>query len=219
MSTEPGPAESHRVDGGHHDVAAYDLRQRHARDRGRLKVDRLLSHGITRGRVLEIGPGPGYLGLEWLKHTDGTTSIGLEANPQMAAVAGRNASEYSLSERARYVHGTGSRMPFASATFDGCFARNSLHEWSQPRATFDEMWRVLKPGGVLLMSDPRRDVFPPLRWLVRLYFRLRGCRSGRLSSVERVYTLAEVKDLIKGTALEGCSVRGSRIGVWVWGTR
>ena len=56
----------------------YDELQRGFRDRGWLRTKDIVKAGMTSGHALEIGPGPGYLGLEWLKSTEGTTLTGLE---------------------------------------------------------------------------------------------------------------------------------------------
>jgi len=53
----------------------YDDIMRESRDKGQLYTDEIIKFGITNGNALEIGPGPGYLGLEWLKKTTGTTLI------------------------------------------------------------------------------------------------------------------------------------------------
>ena len=47
-------------------VAMYDQMQRTLRDKGWMETGDLLKSGITGGHALEIGYGPGYLGLEWL---------------------------------------------------------------------------------------------------------------------------------------------------------
>jgi len=78
--------------------------------------------GITRGLALEVGPGPGYLGLEWLKRTDGTTLKGLDLSADMLRVAERNAAEYGMSDRVEYVHGGGDLLPFENGTFDAVFS-------------------------------------------------------------------------------------------------
>ena len=56
--------------------------------------------------------GPGYLGLEWLKQTQGMRLKGLDISPDMIALAERNAREYGLPDRVEYVCGKGSTMPF-----------------------------------------------------------------------------------------------------------
>ncbi len=85
--TKPRVPETDSGIQGEFDVTVYDQFQRSMRDRGWIETRELLSHGITGGYALEVGPGPGYLGLEWLKHTQATSLRGLEISPVMSAVA------------------------------------------------------------------------------------------------------------------------------------
>ena len=76
---------------GEFTVEIYDQMQKRFRDKNQIETKDIINSGITRGAALEIGPGPGYLGLEWLKHTRGTTLKGLDISADMIAVAQRNA--------------------------------------------------------------------------------------------------------------------------------
>ena len=86
---------------GEFTVAIYDRMQRRFRDKGWMETQSVIKSGITAGAALEVGSGPGYLGLEWLKSTQDTTLTGLDISPDMIAVARRNAAEYGFAERAR----------------------------------------------------------------------------------------------------------------------
>lgn len=68
-------------------VRLYDRMQWHPRDKGWMETEALVAAGITAGRAAELGPGPGYLGLEWLKKTVATTLTGIDISPDMAAPA------------------------------------------------------------------------------------------------------------------------------------
>jgi ubiquinone/menaquinone biosynthesis C-methylase UbiE len=200
-------------------VTAYDQMQRKLRDNGWMVTGEILKCGITHGCALEIGPGPGYLGLEWLKNTQGTTLKGLDISPDMVAIAGRNAGEYGLSQRAEYVHSSGSQMPFDDDTFDAVFTNGSLHEWAEPQGTFNEIWRVLKPGGRVFISDLRRDMFVLVRWFLWLNVEPKEIRPGLITSIEAAYTPDELRELIKGTALEACKLSGNLIGLTLTGIK
>ena len=88
---------------GEFEVQIYDQMQRRFRDKGWMETNAIIKSGIGSGCILEIGTGPGYLGLEWLKKTQGTTLKGLDISPDMIAVAQQNASEYGLSDRVEYM--------------------------------------------------------------------------------------------------------------------
>ncbi|MCF8054844.1 MAG: class I SAM-dependent methyltransferase [Deltaproteobacteria bacterium] len=80
-------------------------------NKGWIETKEIMNSGITKGLALEIGPGPGYLGLEWLKNTEGTNLKGPDINADMISIAERNAEKYGLSERAKYVCSSGHSMP------------------------------------------------------------------------------------------------------------
>ena len=48
---------------------------------------------------------------------------------------------------------TGDHLPVSDETFDGVFANMYLHHAPDPLATIKEMARVLKPAGVLCLTD------------------------------------------------------------------
>jgi ubiquinone/menaquinone biosynthesis C-methylase UbiE len=200
-------------------VEIYDQMQRRLRDRGWIETREIIKSGITEGLALEIGPGPGYLGLEWLKNTRGTALKGLDISADMIAVAERNARTYGLDKRVEYVQSSGAKLPFQDGFFDAVFTASSLHEWSEPKATLHEIWRVLKMGGSLLIADFRRDMFPLLKWFLWLIAKPNAIRPGLLTSVNAAYTPDEVRRLIQETKLSSCRVTGSPIGLKITGVK
>jgi ubiquinone/menaquinone biosynthesis C-methylase UbiE len=200
-------------------VEVYDQMQRRLRDKGWIETQDVIKAGITFGLALEIGPGPGYLGLEWLKSTQGTELKGLDISPDMIAVAERNARAYALHERVQYVLSSGARLPFQEASFDAVFTASSLHEWSEPKETLHQIWRVLKPGGRLFISDFRRDMFPLLKWCLWLIAKPKAIRPGLLTSINAAYTPDEVRALIRESELPSCEVKGGPMGLKVLGIK
>jgi len=202
---------------GEFTVQIYDRMQRKLRDKGWIETVDVIKSGITNGLALELGPGPGYLGLEWLKNTTGTSLIGLDISADMISVAERNADEYGLSDRADYVQSSGDRMPFKDDTFDAVFTNGSLHEWSEPEKTFDEIWRVLKKDGRVFISDLRRDMLFLIKWFLWISSKPREMRQGLVTSINAAYTPNELSSLVRGTGLESCTVSGNPIGVKLTG--
>ena len=44
-------------------------------------------------------------------------------------------------------------LPFADGHFVGAVTRAAMHRFAQPQGAFDEMFRVLRPGGVAVIAD------------------------------------------------------------------
>jgi ubiquinone/menaquinone biosynthesis C-methylase UbiE len=135
-----------------------------------------------------VGPGPGYLGLEWLKKTKDTQLTGIEISANMVKLAEKNAEEYGLSSRINYVIGDARNMPFIDNTFDGVFTNGSLHEWAKPIDIFNEIYRVLKPGGVYFISDLRRDINFFIKWLMKALVKPKEIKPGFITSINASYT-------------------------------
>ncbi len=204
---------------GEFNVQVYDQMQRRLRDKGWIETKDIINSGITSGLALEVGPGPGYLGLEWLKLTQGTMLKGLDISSDMIKIAEKNAKEYGLSDRVEYVLSSGEKMPFEDNMFDAVFTNGSLHEWSEPKKTFDEVWRILKPGGRIFISDLRRDMSFLIRWFLWINTKPKEIRPGLITSIHAAYTPDELKDLIKGTKLSQCQVSANLIGLKLTGVK
>ena len=194
-------------------VEIFDRFQRGMRERGWIETNAIIQSGICAGHALELGPGPGYVGLEWLKKTRDTRLTGLDISPDMVNLAERNARAYGLAERAEYVQSNASRMPFEEAHFEAVFSNGSLHEWEQPGSIFAEMYRVLKPGGRIFISDLKRDMPMPLRWFLWLTCRPKEIRPGLITSINAAYTRAELEELVRDTGLAGCRIAADAIGL------
>jgi ubiquinone/menaquinone biosynthesis C-methylase UbiE len=204
---------------GEFNTKAYDEMMRRMRDRSWLETKMIIGSGISSGLALEVGPGPGYLGLEWLKHTRDTTLRGLDISEDMIAIAERNAREYGLTERVKYVKGDASKMPFESEYFDAVFSNGSLHEWAKPEEILNEIGRVLKPGGLYCISDLRRDMNFFIRWFLWIMTKPKEIRPGLVTSINASYVMTEAEALFSKTKLQGWRVRKNPLGLVISGQK
>jgi len=201
------------------DVASYDRMMRKMWKRGWVETKEVIQSEITQGTALEISPGPGYLGIDWLQKTDGTSLVGLDISKEMLKRSRENASLEGVGDRANYVLGDACNMPFEDAQFDAVFANGGMHEWSTPLAVFNEIARVLKPGGLYCITDLRRDASVFIRKLLPLTIRERPMRQGFTSSLNAAYTLGEASVLAANSALSAPQISSSFMGLIISGVK
>jgi ubiquinone/menaquinone biosynthesis C-methylase UbiE len=211
IETESGIQGSH--------VEIFDRMARRMKDKGWIETDAIVKAGIDHGLALEVGPGPGYVGLEWLKRTDGTSLKGLDISADMVEIAKRNTKEYGFENRVEYVISGADTMPFDDNTFDGVFSTGSLHEWSEPKKIFNEIYRVLKPSGKFFVGDLRRDMNPVIKFLMRLFTKPKEIKPGLESSINASYTVTELGKTIENTSITSFNIKKDFIGLSVTGQK
>lgn len=205
---------------GQFDVELFNQFNKYMRDRGWIETKGILSAGLTQGKALEIGPGPGIKGLEWLKHTTGTYLTAYEISQAMIDIAKKNAREYGLSSRVEYIHGNAVEgLPFPNNTFDCIFSTGSLHEWERPVNVLNETYRLLKPGGRMFISDLRRDLHPVICTFFKLMAKPKEIRPGFVSSLNASYTAEELTDIMAKTPYRSFKVKKDFEGVSVVATK
>jgi ubiquinone/menaquinone biosynthesis C-methylase UbiE len=119
------------------------------------------------GRVLDVGVGTGR-NLPYLPAS--ATVSGVDVSPGMLAIARQRAADLGRAVDLREADAA--RLPFADGSFDTVVCALSLCAIADPRATIAETWRVLAPGGRLLLFDHVASTWPPvyaLQWLVERF--------------------------------------------------
>lgn len=198
-------------------VELFDQFARGMRDKGWNGIEEMIATGIKGGDLLEIGPGPGYVGLELAKKISPKSLTGCEISPAMLVFARKNAADYGID--AQYVQGNAMEMPFAEGTFDAVISNGSMHEWENPIRVFDEIYRVLRPGGRYCITDLRRDAHPLKKTAILLSVRPKAMRPGYVTSLNAAYTLTEITELLRHSALCGASVKNDFFGLSIAGQK
>lgn len=99
--------------------------------------------------VVDLGSGTGLSTMIWANAADQV--IGIEPNDDMRAEAARRRDEAG-SKYIRFISGLSNKTGLESESADVITVSQALH-WMEPHSTFDEVARVLKPGGVFIAYD------------------------------------------------------------------
>lgn len=120
--------------------------------------------GIASGdEVLDVGCGTGTLAVAAARAAEGVKMTGLDADGSILARARRRAAEAAV--EVRFDEGTATALPYADESFDVVLSTLMFHHLPDDakRETADELARVLRPGGRLVVADPGRPQDPLMR--------------------------------------------------------
>ena len=169
--------------------------------------------------VLEVAPGPGFLSIEMAK--SGKFPItALEISKTFVELVRTNAAKAGVAVDIR--EGNASAMPFADNAFDLIVCRVAFKNFSEPVKALKEMHRVLRPGGIGVVIDLRRDT--PMsairdyvdqtgmswinRWMTLLTF--------RFMLLKRAYTRQEMQQMLGQVPFHKVEVQEIAIGMEAW---
>jgi SAM-dependent methyltransferase len=118
---------------------------------GRVATD--LAGFVPRGQVLEVGSGPERLAARLAELAPGVQVTGVDISPEMVERANSLAANSGVADRVEFRIGNVASLPFADASFDAVVSTFSLHHWLDPAKGLEEIYRVLRPGGVARIYD------------------------------------------------------------------
>ena len=84
---------------------------------------------------------------------------GIDFSRTMVGAARRRNAAAVRAGRVDLRHGDAARLPFPDAAFDKVFGIHTVYFWPRPVNALREAWRVLRPGGRIILT-----VLPREKW-------------------------------------------------------
>lgn len=103
--------------------------------------------GITAGICLDIGSGGGHLGLSLAQITD-LNIVLMDILQDALTIAETRAAERGLDQRASTLLADVHEIPLEDESVNLCVSRGSVWFWEDQVKAFQEIYRVLVPGGM-----------------------------------------------------------------------
>jgi ubiquinone/menaquinone biosynthesis C-methylase UbiE len=105
--------------------------------------------------IVDLGTGPGLLSVELHKHYPQAAIIGVDPSAAMLDKARANAAKAGINEF-QVKPGRAEEIPLEEASVDLLVSQSSFHEWTSQQKGLSEIYRVLKPGGGVIVRDYNR---------------------------------------------------------------
>lgn len=105
------------------------------------------------GVVLDVGTGTGVIPLAGSTASGpGVKFVGVDLSEGMLAKARQNAVDKGLQTRIEFLKMDAENLVFADNSFDAVISLYALHHFPNPTRALSEMFRVLKPGGKVVIA-------------------------------------------------------------------
>ena len=124
------------------------------RDNKRMNLMALAALGIVKSdHVLEIGYGSGEALTLAAHMANKGFAAGIDRSMDMLQDAFKRAKR-SRAKNVSVLRGDASWLPWSACSFDKVFCVDGVTDWPCTRSALEEAFRVLRPGGTLLIVEP-----------------------------------------------------------------
>jgi demethylmenaquinone methyltransferase/2-methoxy-6-polyprenyl-1,4-benzoquinol methylase len=123
-------------------------------------------------RVVDLATGTADLLIALLRERPRIVdAIGLDCSDEMLRLGRRKMDRWGLSHRARLVQGDATSTLFPDASFDAVAMAFGIRNTPDVRTTLDEIHRLLRPGGTVVILEFSLPESPIMRWGYLAYLR------------------------------------------------
>lgn len=123
--------------------------------------------------VLDCGCGPGGITLGLAALVPQGQAVGVDIQAEQLELGRQRARERGL-DNVQFKQASAYELPFEDNSFDAVLAHAILYHLGEPKKALEEIFRVLKPGGVLGIrdADVDGDVYHPQNPLLEQFWKL-----------------------------------------------
>ena len=138
--------------------------------------------------VLDLACGTGDFSITIAKASDEVKVSGVDLSEGMLAVMADKVERQGLGGRIFFEQGDGENLRFTDGTFDRVTIAFGIRNFEDRLKGLREMFRVLKPGGRLVLLELSRPENKVIRWLYDIYFlRIMPVIGGKVSGDKAAY--------------------------------
>ena len=170
-------------------------------------------YNLCEGISIDIGVGPGFLGLEMAKITT-MKIVFIDINQDALDQAENTFKSLDLDNEAEFINADVQALPLEENYADFIMSRGSIWFWKEPEKGLREIHRILKPGGVAVVGGGLGRYLPETM-RARLQEIL---RQGLIKRKEKRPSLEEFEALVRKSGLSNYRIMtdgDTSSGKWV----
>jgi ubiquinone/menaquinone biosynthesis C-methylase UbiE len=154
-------------------------------------------------RVLDIGTGTAQIPIILCQEKSCYQVLGVDLAQSMLILGRRNIEAAGLLPRIRLEQADGKRLPYPNWEFDLVISNSLVHHLPDPQSFFQEVARLVKPNGAVLIRDLLRPAsVMEIDRLVTAAGDYGHCQNQLFrDSLAAAFTLSEIQDLVSGAGL------------------
>jgi len=161
-------------------------------------------------RLLDLGTGTALIPIEVCQRNADLRVIATDLANEMLKLAEVNLQQAGLEHVISLERADAKNLSYADQAFDGVISNSLIHHIPDPRSVFQEMVRVVKPGGLIFVRDLLRpDSQNELEYLVDLCAGQANPHQRQLfhDSLHAALTLNEVQGILQECGLPTTAVK------------
>lgn len=135
----------------------------------RRRAINIIGKNIQPGRILDVATGTGDLAIASLS-LNPVRVTGIDISDRMLELGRKKISEMHLDDKIELLRGDSEEINFADETFDVVMAAFGVRNFEHTLAGLTEMFRVLKPRGMIMILEFSKPSLFPFKQVYNFYF-------------------------------------------------
>ncbi|UCD13984.1 MAG: class I SAM-dependent methyltransferase [Thermoplasmatales archaeon] len=175
------------------------------------KTGEHIQKSVKKPVIVEIGTGPGLLSFELHMLIPEAQVIGLDPSLHMLSIA---ENKLIGCKHCYFVKSSVENMPLKNRSADIVVSRFGLSSWKNPKKGFSEIFRVLKPGGRIVLEVLNTD-FPNWKLLLtKIHMMVKGAGKNvikyHVDSYRMAFSIKQVEEFLNETSFNIIKKEGER---------